>query len=278
MTVYTPLLNPPSFAVSFARLATIAVAPRLELQFNIMQNTLLGRLDKDIATLQDGGATTPGETAHLTRRIASATAKLAELEPYATRTSANKALVNATLDAIAEMSALADPTTLAEFEAKRAQVLDILDRIQTSGNLPVGMVNDGLKKLRGDTIASIEGIVTNDFLAQADIDVAVATLDALTVTMTDGLTLVELANDTAQNSVAALAEIKRSTEAELLVYEGEAKAALEKKIEDARDYYGRILSSLSYSLDSAVALTGAMNGILNPEKPPESGTMLDFIT
>lgn len=277
MAVYIPTRTPPSFAASFANLGQLSVGPALELQFNIAQNTLLGRLNKDIATLQSGGTSTEGETAHLRRRITSAGAKIAELEPYATRTAANESLVKSTLDRLSELTALADPSTSADFDAKLQETLDILDKIQTAGNTPAGMVNDGLRTLRASTVAGLQAIVTNGFATPADVTSVTDAVNTLALALTDGLVMVELASDTATNAVTSFKRIKSEAEAKVLEIELAAKDALTKKIEDARDYYGRILSSLSYSLDAAVNLTGVLNESFNHDLKPQTGTMLDYL-
>ncbi|MEQ1887516.1 MAG: hypothetical protein ABL967_20835, partial [Bryobacteraceae bacterium] len=83
---------------------------------------------------------------------------------------------------------------------------------------------------------------------------------------------VDLANDTAGN----LAELIARTEAEIGTIETEARAALSKKVKDQQDYYGRILTSLSLSMDGALGIATSLSDRLF-SKGPETGTVFDFI-
>jgi len=277
MTVFIPRIDPQDFAISFARTAQQSVAPTLELQFFTAQNTIQDRMDKDIAKLLAGGASTTSETAHLTRRLAALTPSLAALEPFAARTAANESLLKSVIDGLGELSALADPSTAADFDAKRTAILILLDKMQTAGTPPLGMIHDGLRQARTDAVAALEGIVTNGFAAPADVTAAVDAIDALSVTLTDRLTLVELAAETAANGVSALNEVKVRVESEIRDIEAAARAELSKKVADAQSYYGRILTSLSLSLDGAISLTASFADSINPEGPPQTGTVIDYL-
>jgi hypothetical protein len=234
-------------------------------------------MDKDIEKLINVGGSTASETAHLTRRIKALEPKLAEIKPYAATIAANKALLNDTLTLLGELRALAAPATAAGFDAKRAEILEALDKMRTAGAVPLGMIKDGLASAQANAIATLNAIVTNGFVLPADVTAAQTAIDALTVSLTDAKVLVDLNDQVASDTIKSIDGILQGTRSEISDIESEARQELSKKVDDARSYYARIMTNLSLSLDAAIGLTTVMNDSLNPEGPIDTGTVVDFM-
>ncbi len=160
-----------SFARRMATIARLAARPAFELAFHVTQNAVLDRLDKDLQALLADDDGTAGQTAHLRIKIHRFDLELARVGAYRVRVTNNRENIKTVQLLLTDLRALADPTTVADFDAKRDDVLEILEKLRTAGISFIG-APDKLRQTKASAIAAIEGIVHNNFATQADIDAA----------------------------------------------------------------------------------------------------------
>ncbi len=136
---------------------------------------------------------------------------------------------------------------------------------------------DGLRTAKNKAIADLGAIVHNNFATQADIDAAVATIDDITADFTASLTLVQINVDIAVNTADGLEDTISRTEFEISEIEFAARDAQRDAVQESREYYGRILTSLSLAFEGALALSAALSEVTILAEERQTGTMLDFI-
>ncbi|MDH3594024.1 MAG: hypothetical protein OEU09_05045 [Rhodospirillales bacterium] len=259
-----------STATALVRLAQAAARPNFELQFNIAQNTALARLDKEIEAFQDDDFGR-GKTALLRVKATRLDRELAEAKAYKTVVASNRLTVKDALDQLDALRALADPASVSEFEAKRSELLETLDKLRTATTSRLG-APDGLRQAKADGLAAIEAIVTNDFATPADIQAAQDTIDGLAADFTESLSIVEINQDLTTNLVKS---VDRSLdEARLKIDDieiAERKQQIDK-IQALQERTATILTSVSLAFEGAQALSDfiAQNTVLPQEIEPGS--------
>lgn len=276
MNVYIPQTGDQfNFAQSFARTAQQAAAPAFELQFFATQNAVQDKMAADIEAILSNTSSTGGQTAHLERKIKALTPKLEQAAAYETRAKHNRDVVKLALVQLTDLRGFADSTTVAEFDAKLVETLDMLENLLTAGGAPIGIV-DGLRAAKAQAITDLGAIVHNNFASQADIDAAQATIDTITAELTSSQTLLLINVDIAVNTADSLTETIGRAQHEIDEIEFGARDAQRDRVNDTSDYYARILTSLSLAFDSALALTTAISEATIFSERRETGTVLDY--
>ncbi len=259
-----------STATALVRLAQAAARPNFELQFNIAQNTALARLDKEIEAFQDDDFGR-GKTALLRVKATRLDRELAEAKAYKTVVASNRLTVKDALDQLDALRALADPASVTEFEAKRSELLETLDKLRTATTSRLG-APDGLRQAKADGLAAIEAIVTNGFATPADIQAAQDTIDGLAADLTESLSIVEINQDLTTNLIKS---VDRSLdEARLKIDDieiAERKQQIDK-IQALQERTATILTSVSLAFEGAQALSDfiAQSTVLPREIEPGS--------
>lgn len=258
------------------QLSLVAARPAFELDFNIAQNQALARLDAKVQELQEAnfGA---GKTALLKVKSARLDRELDELVAHKDTVSTNRQSVIDTLARLTELRALADPSTATEFDAKRTEVLDNLDKLLTAKPSRFG-APDGLRTAKTDGTADIGGIVTNNFATAADIQSAQDTIDSLSATLTASFSILELNQDGASSLISGVTRGLTAVNSEIDdIVNAERKAQIDE-IEAERDKTAQILTSISlaFEVNQAFASYIAQNTVLKPASDP--GSVLSLFT
>lgn len=259
-----------STATALVRLSQAAARPNFELQFNIAQNAALERLNKEIEAFQDDDFGR-GRTALLRVKASRLERELAEAKDYKAVVTGNRLTVKDTLDQLEALRALADPASVTDFEAKRSEVLETLDKLRTAEASRLG-APDGLRQAKADGLAEIEAIVTNDFATAADIQAAQDAIDGVAATFTRSLSILEVNQVLASNLVKSVDRVL--DEARLKIDDitiAERKAQIDK-IQALQQRTATILTSVSLAFEAAQYMSDfiAQNTVLPQEIEPGS--------
>ena len=276
MSIFIPGSFQGSAAQALVRLAQVAARPNFELQFSIAQNTALDRLDKEIQAFQDSNFG-QGKTALLRIKVARLERQLEAANAFKEIVTSNRLTTRDLLDQLGEMRALADPSTVAEFEAKQDAVLETLDKLRTAVTATNQLgAPDDLGKTKQGGLTDIEAIVHNNFATAADIQDVQDTIDNVAADLSASLTIIEINRDIATNTVASadrsLGEAKFKID-EIVV--AERKRQIDK-IQELHEQTARILTSVSLAFEAAQFMSDyiAQNTVL-PQKI-EPGSVLNL--
>lgn len=265
-----------SFAESFVRLSQIAAGPNFELQFNSAQNAALERLNVKIDEInkEEFGR---GKSALLRIKATRLGREKAEIAPFQANAKTNQASVKSAITQLTDLRALADSSSVAEFDAKLAQVQDTYATFKTAQRFRFG-APDSLRDAKTSGVSELAGISHNNFASQTDIDTVQATIDTLTAELNASLSIIDvnvgLANglfksvdtslDTANLKIEDLESAERTRQIEEI-----------KKLEEETS---RILTTISLSFEVAQDFTKFINNSAILPQEIEPGSVLNLFT
>lgn len=263
-----------SVATSLVRLTQAAARPNFELQFNIAQNVELDRLDAKIAKFQESDFG-QGKTALLRVKANRLERELEETKAFSATVKTNRLTVKDLQDQLDELRALADPTTTAEFDSKRAEVLETLDKLLTARPGRLG-APDGLADAKADGLAAIEAILTNNFATAADVQAAQDAIDAVRSDLDGSLTIIEINNTLSVNLIKT---VDRSLDQAKLKIDDIEIAERKKQIDEIQALHARtatILTTISFAFEAAQAFTDALAQSTLLPREIEPGSVLNL--
>jgi hypothetical protein len=254
-------------AQSLLRLSQVSAAPNFEVRFNAAQNTALDRFDEQIARFQKSNFG-QSQTALLRAKATRLEKGLEAAEAFKAYASTNRQAVRDLLDQFVELRNLADPATQAEFEAKRAQVLDTIDKLLTANTSGLG-APDGLRTLKAQALAAVGGYSAAD---GASATAAQTSIDSLTLSFTTKLEILELNQDGATTLVKSRTRVLGKLRAQIEDIEIKARASEIDKIKKKQEELGQLFGTLSLAFEGSKHLTKfvADNTVLTRELEPGS--------
>ncbi len=273
---FSPYQPPYNFGAAFARTALIAARPTFELQFFRTQDAILDQLDKDIENINKA-VNTKGATALLRVQIKRLQNDSVTIGDYKTRTDAKAARVTLTLANFAELITLADPSTIAEFDAKLVETISLMETTKTPFYERYG-VQDRLRAAKIDGLVQLQALVHNNFATQGDIDAVTATLTDIQSDYTASQTIlnsnVEIAYSLQKNARTTITELSRQAANIRTDALGEATG----KVKERQAYYAQVLTMISLSFEASQAFaTFIAEAVALPQKI-EPGSILNLFT
>lgn len=268
-------------AATLARIGLFATQPNFELQFAQLQNTIIRRVNKEIARINESGASRRQTVAKLQRDGL----KLADLLPvvaiYRDGNSNNLGQIQQLIaDAGTLFDALGpdDAVSQAEVDAFNAQRDDIVERLNNLYFFVLPDIVDGntiqTLKLEIDNLNALSPIVGSLSGDQANID-ATAAVSKLQFHLSTALTTtqntVSLALDLEQNIQAKQAEILADF-LDLTTVDAARKAT---EIENIKGNFANLLIAISLSFETNSTFAFQLNKFLSPFKP-EPGSILNL--
>ncbi len=263
-----------SFAQSFVRLATQAAAPNFELRFSLAQNAAVDRLNEKITEINESDFGR-GKSALLRIKSTRLTREKDEVAAYKNTVQTNWFSVKSAQTQLAELRALADPSSVAEFDAKLAQVQDTYSSFRTAKNFRFA-APDGLNDAKKTGLSQLAGITHNNFATQADIDSVQATIDSLTTELNASFTIIDVNFTQAKNlfkSVDVALDKANLKIEDLEVAERESQVAEIKTLEEE---ISRILTTISLSFEVAQDFTKFINNATILPQEIEPGAVLNL--
>lgn len=266
----------PTYSVSqiFSSLAQQSARPNFEIRFFQAQNTAVERFNKEIAAFKttDFGKSKTALLRIKAKQLSAALDLGVSFKKYAV---SNRQTVKDTLDQLSELRALADPATVAEFDAKRTEVLATIEKLMTANVTGLG-APDGLVDLKPQATADIEGIVHNNFATAADITAAQDAIDSLTTQFSDKLDILEINQDIATSIVDNKNRVISEVNSKIDDIEiAEQKQQIDR-IKKLQDDLARTFSGISLAFEGSQFLTDFVNQGAVQDQTIDPGSVLNL--
>ncbi len=263
-----------SVAEQFVRLSQLASGPAFELQFSITQETVLKRLDKEILDLQQE-KNTSGATALLDINVTRLKRDVADIDAYAARTKSNRVTTETTIAAFTDLIALADPSTVAEFDSRLASAIADIEKLDTPVFERFG-APDGLRKLKADAVAQLNALVHNNFATGGDISAVQATLNGLSASFGVTLEITRINEDAGFNLSQNTSEKIADLESDISAIQLGAQIENIDEIEKKKEQFARILTALSLSFEIAQSITAYISQYTVFKQEIDPGSVLNL--
>lgn len=273
MITFIPGLTQGSPSQALIQLARNTTRTNFEVQFNSLQNAMLDRLNEQIVKFQESDF---GEAKTALLRIKAAGLKQdLELAEAAKKVVAsNRLTVEDLVTQLGELRGFAGPSTVSEFEAKRTEVLDTLDKLRAATGTVLG-APDGLVNAKANGLAAIEAIVTNNFATAADIQAAQDSIDGVTDELNASLTILEINQDIATNTIKSKDRVLGDLDLKIGAIRLAERSEGLDKIQALEKETATVLSTLSLSFEASRFLTDYVAENLTP-RPIEPGSVLNL--
>ena len=261
---------------SIAQTAIAAARPAFELQFFQTQNAVLDKLDEAIENVHDS-INTKGATALLDVKIKRLQNDLAIISDYKTRTDAKASRVSDTLANLGDLISLAAPGTVAEFDAKLAETISLMQTTKTPIFEQFG-VQDRLRAAKIDGLAQLEALVHNNFATQTDIDNTTAILTAIQSDYTASQTIIgsntKIAFTLQSSTSDTISELSR----QVSNIKAAAISEATDKVKAKQEQFSQILTALSLAFEASQAFTNFIAESLASAQEIKSGSVFDIIS
>jgi len=263
------------FGAAFVRTAQQAARPAFELNFYNTQNAQLDALDRDIQKI-NRESDTSGATALLKTKVKSLERALAQIGEFKDRTDARIAKSTLIIEQLNDLGNLANPASVAEFDAKLAELIDTVDKTEARSYEYFG-VNDKVRKHKADALTWLQAVAHNGFATQQDIDDVQADI---AIIRGNFLQSNQIANTNASMAYTTFT----STSRQLNEIKGQissisiaANAEVLGEIEERKKYYSQILTVLSLAFEASQNLTNFVGESLQPQKI-DKGSVLNLFS
>ncbi len=248
-------------------MAQTAAAPNFEVSFAAAQETAIKRFNEELEHFQ---STEFGRsrTALLRAKEVKLEGGLALATAFKTHSSTNRQTAKDILDQLGELRTLADPSTSATFEAKRAEVLSSIDKLLAANITGLG-APDGLRGLKAQAEAAVQALSVAD---AASATAAQATIDGLAQDFTAKLEILELNQDAATTLVNSNNRLLGEIRLKIDDVEIDERQEGIDRIKDLETELARVFSLLSLSFEGSQNLGNfvAENTVLPRELDPGS--------
>ena len=272
------LFSDKSFASAFGGLANQAARPNFELQFNILQNAVVDRINKEIEAVNEASSENRVDSFLLLSQRKLETFK-ENLDRFRFFNARNAWTIPDLKTKLGELQAASTAGDATAFDAILTQVNAAVANMQVPDGSTVGIfIGDGIGAIRRDGLLNVGGTkitaysqFTGDAQAQATISAALTTLD-------NSYNSVIIKADSAE-------KIRAMTEKNLVSVSFQIEAArtateADKAVELAklRESYGRLLNALSLAFEvNQGAAEQLGRGLFNADEI-EPGSVLNLFT
>lgn len=297
-----------SVAAALVRVSQAAAGPAFELQFHALQNNVLDRMNKEIAALQNAKPST-AKTAHLEVRIKGLKKSLELAKEFQARTEATIPAVEAVLEQLSELSSLAGQATtggggngggngrgggngngngggngggnqnaalVAEFEETLASTIAGIESLPARSFEPFGAPNR-LSTVKQQAISALNALEHNNFKKQKDVDAVQTALSDLSAQFSASLEVTRINEDIAERLIDSTAGKIDNAEGAIDEIRLDERLGRLRQISERRDYFSRVLTSLSLAFEASRNLTSYVaNGAVLPQQP-DRGSILNIL-
>ena len=270
------------FAFTLANTALNNQRVQFELQFNLLQNSLINRHNKLIEDVSQTSSTLERKINDLSSRQKALIDALPALADFRQGNTNNKGALEKIFDEVSALSATfnqdatVDADEVAAFETQRDILATKIENLYVFAHPDV---QDGkvIQRLKED-VETIRGLeVTAGALTDPG-NVAVAdTLTALQTEVSVGITVT-------QNTIAVTLDLEQNiqrkfaiVEADLLEVTSTEQSRREQEIAEAETKLGNLLRALSLSFEINAGLSEALTNRLKPQTPPP-GSAVNIIS
>lgn len=270
------------FAFTFADTALRNQKAGFELQFNLLQNALIGRHNEKIEEITTTSTTLARRIDDLSERQQSLLDSIPALQEFRQGNLNNAGALEKVFDEITVLfetfntDATVDAAEVAAFQAQRDLLADRMERLYVFSHPDI---NDAqvVKRLKED-IDSIRALeVTAGALTDAG---NVAVSDALSALQTEVSVAITVSQQTASTTLGVEQRIQSqfaTVESELIELTAEEKVRREEEIAAAETDLGNLLRAISISFEITSGLSEALSSRLKPLTPPP-GSAVNIIS
>lgn len=262
-------------AATLVRMNQLAQGPAFEVQFFATQNAAINRLNGEIEKINaEADAASKNtlfeiELEGLDRRHAAATT-------FRDATAAKLSKVKQVELQLLELSTLSGPGTVAAFDALKAQIRDVIQKMDTPLVQTIGMP-DGTYKLKTEALARLDAIVHNDFATQADIDTVKAEIASIGERFASVKTAITINDDLGDALVVSLDRQRNEVRGSITAAKIDATADVTERVKKKKDELSQILTVFSLAFEASRGLTDfiAANTVMRPVS--KAGSVFDLI-
>ncbi|PIW30320.1 MAG: hypothetical protein COW30_02590 [Rhodospirillales bacterium CG15_BIG_FIL_POST_REV_8_21_14_020_66_15] len=269
------------FAYTFANTALNGQRVQFELQFNLLQNSLIKRFNDKVETISQTPSSVQHKIDALTKRSQALVDSLPVLQEYRQGQTNTGGALEGIFDEITVLfqtfnsDGTVDADEVAAFEAQRDIVADKINNLYIFSHPDLNDA-DVIKNLKADvtsirSLTLVEGTLTPDN-------------DAVTNFLSSLQTEVSIAITVNQNTVSTTLDLEQKIQAEfanvdidLLKLTSEEQARRAEKINAAEVQLGNLLRAISLSFEINSGLSEALANRLKPFTPPP-GSAVNIIS
>lgn len=265
-----------SFAQSFVQASQLSAGPNFELQFFNTQNAVLDQLNEQVTEIQNG-INTKGATALLNVKIAELETNGERITEFKTTTDTKSKKIEAAIEYITELEALATAGNASEFDAKMALLHRTLEKTPSPTYEAFG-TNDRFRKTKFESLTAIEGFNNNGFSTQQDIDDARALLSTMKNKLNVSKALVDINADIAftmqTSNQGRILEVRSG----IFEIETAAQTAATREITEKQELYSQILTVISLAFDASQEFTNYISQTVNFEPKTPAGSVMNLFS
>jgi hypothetical protein len=258
-----------SIAQVLSQVAQASAGPAFEVQFNAAQNAAIERYNAEIEKFQNSDFGR-GKTAVLRAKTVRLEKNLELAKTFKAYTASSRETVKNILDQLGELRDLADVSTSAEFDAKRTEVLQTIEKLGTANISGLG-APDGLAALKAQAKTDIEAIVLADPPTDAQ-----TTIDDLVQQFSTKLDILELNQDAASSLVRGKDRVLAEVNAKIDAIEIAERKQQIDRVEKLKDDLGRVLGALSLSFEGSKAFADFLAKNTIQTREPDPGSVLNL--
>ena len=276
------ILSNTSFAAAFGGLANRAARPNFELQFNILQNAVIDRINKEIEAANEASSENRVDAFLLLskRKLETFTENLDRFRFFNAR---NAWTIPDLKTKLGELQTASTAGDAAAFDAILTQVNNAVGNMPVPNGTTVGIyIGDGIQAIRRDGLLNVDRLgvttkitaysqFTGDAEAQAAISAALTRLD-------NSYNSVIIKADSAEK-IRVMTE-KQLVSVSFQIEAARTAAAADKAVELAklRESYGRLLNALSLAFEVNQAAAEQLGkGLFNADNI-EPGSVMNLFT
>ncbi|MGE5506648.1 MAG: hypothetical protein ACM31L_19660 [Actinomycetota bacterium] len=282
----TPLVgSTPNMAQGLAQAAAAAARPNFNLQFNLLQNSIIDRLNQKITEVQNSMSTTIDPQIQVERQRLVSVAN--DIDPLRQSMLSNTYAMNALGDAVGRLNtavtaaAAGDPS---EFNSILDGINQLGNNLQLTDGSAIGLyVSDGTELLKRDGVVRVtnpDGTTTkatsySDFASQTD------ALSAIT----DAINRVGVVQTSLQTRSDALVSIMSQTQVgidkidtQIAAQQTLDQATAAGEIAKLKQQYSYMLQALSLSFEGAQSMADALTQRLSLTPASQPGSVVSLFT
>ncbi len=252
---------------SLAILGQVTARPNFEVIFAAAQETALDRFNAELQKFQtaDFGSS---RTVLLRAKEIRLEGKFDQAKVFQKFSTTNRLLVKNILDELDALKILADPSTSAQFETSKTNILKTIDKLLTANISGLG-APDGIRDLRAQAVATIQGLSAADAASAAAAQTAI---DTLSLDFSDKLQIVELNQQSVNILIKSYDRILDELDLQIDDVEIEERRAGIDRITALEEELARVFSILSLSFEGSLNLGAfvAESTVLKKELDPGS--------
>jgi hypothetical protein len=270
-----------SVAYGLATLSTVSARPNFELRFSILQNTVIDRLNEEIAAVNE--ASRESVDAFLVLSQKKLEVFQANIDAFSFANSHNAWTLSELVDKLDQLQSALDASNTTYFNTVLGKINETVGKMTVPNGAVVGIfLDDGITAIRRDGLINVTRsgakVRVTDYSQFTDAAEAQAAIDNARTTITTSLNAVlaraeaelKLRQVTDKNLTATVFQIEAAKTAK--------EAELASELAKLREKYAQFLNALSLAFESNQALAEQLGkGLFDPNKV-DPGSVLNIFS